>query len=128
MVVPAPLEVAAVMRRVPRGKLITISEIRTFLAKKHRVDVCCPITTGIFAWIAAHAAAEDAAAALPDRKQQHVANPYWRTLKTGGELNPNFPGGIARLRKLLAAEGHQVVARGKRFFVADFEQRLATLR
>ena len=28
MVVPAPLEVDAIMRRVPKGKLITINEIR----------------------------------------------------------------------------------------------------
>ena len=50
----APREVDAVMRHVPKGKLITINEIRAALAKKHKVDVCCPITTGIFAWIAAH--------------------------------------------------------------------------
>ena len=121
MVVPAPLEVDAVMKRVPRGKLITIGEIRAALAKRHDVNVCCPITTGIFAWIAAHAAEESAAAG---KKQ---ITPYWRTLKTGGELNPKYPGGIPRLRKLLAAEGHKVTAKGKRFFVADYEARLATV-
>ena len=47
---------------------------------------------------------------------------YWRTLKSGGELNPKYPGGIAKLRKRLAAEGHRVVAKGKRFFVADYEK------
>src|SRR3954465_2776545 len=76
MVVPAPVEVDAVMRKVPRGRLITINEIRAALAKKHGVNVCCPITTGIFAWIAAHAAEEDAA----DGKKR--ITPYWRTLKT----------------------------------------------
>src|SRR5215831_10027374 len=111
MVVPAPLEVDAIMRRVPEGKLITISEIRTALAKKHKVNVCCPITTGIFAWISAHAAEESAAGG------KKKITPYWRTLKTGGELNPKYPGGIAVLRKKLAAEGHQVVAKGKRYFV-----------
>jgi len=50
--------------------------------------------------------------------------PYWRTLKTGGELNPKYPGGIARLRSLLEAEGHRIVAKGKRFVVADYEGRL----
>src|SRR5436853_5901581 len=61
MVIPAPVEVDEVMRGVPRGKLITINEIREALAKKHQVNVGCPITTGIFAWIAAHAAEEAAA-------------------------------------------------------------------
>ncbi len=53
--------------------------------------------------------------------------PYWRTLKTGGELNPKYPGGIARLRKRLAAEGHRVVAKGKRFVVADYDKSLAAI-
>src|SRR5262249_8799660 len=116
--VPAPLEVDAMMRRVPKGRLITINEIRAALASKHRVDVCCPITTGIFAWIAANAAEESAA----DGKKQ--ITPYWRTLKAGGELNPKYPGGVERLTKLLKAEGHRVVAKGKRMVVADYEKSL----
>ena len=58
--VPAPREVNAIMRRVPRGRLITINEIRTPIARKHGATIGCPITTGIFAWIAAHAADEAA--------------------------------------------------------------------
>jgi hypothetical protein len=118
MVIPAPREVDALMRRVPRGKVTTINELRGALAGKHRVNICCPITTGIFSWIAAHAAAEDAA---EGRKR---ITPYWRTLKTGGELNPKYPGGIPALRKLLREEGHKVLQRGKRFFVENYEQRL----
>ena len=58
MVIPSPAEVDEVMRRVPRGRLATINEIRACLAKKHGTDIACPMTTGIFAWIAAHAAEE----------------------------------------------------------------------
>ena len=128
MVIPAPLEVDAIMRRVPKGKLITINEIRAALAKKHGGDVCCPVTTGIFAWIAAHAAVEAAADRSTNVTSRTKANPYWRTLKSGGELNLKYPGGIANLQKLLAAEGHTVIAKGKRFFVADFEAQLASVR
>ena len=120
MVIPSPLEVDGIMKRVPRGKLITINEIRAIVAKKHRATFGCPITTGIFAWIAAHAAEEGALAG------EKKITPYWRTLKTGGELNPKYPGGIERLRGLLEAEGHRVVAKGKRFFVERFEDRLLT--
>lgn len=116
MVIPAPIEVDAVMRKVPRGRLTTINEIRAALAKKHGVDFGCPITTGIFAWIAAHAAEEDAG------KGRKRINPYWRTLKTGGELNPKYPGGVGGLKKRLAAEGHRVVQKGKRFFVVDYDK------
>jgi len=121
MVIPSALEVDQVMRRVPKGRLVTISEIRASLARKHGTDIACPMTTGIFAWIAAHAAEE--ARAAGDRN----VTPYWRTLKTGGELNPKYPGGIPALRKLLASEGHKVVREGKKHLVRDYERRLAKL-
>src|SRR3954462_12428986 len=121
MVVPAPLEVDELMRRVPKGKLVTINELRAALAKKHGVNIACPITTGIFSWIAAHAADEAA------REGAKRITPYWRTLKTGGELNPKYPGGIPRLKKLLSAEGHRVSQRGKRWFVEDFQRSVVSL-
>ena len=116
MVVPAPKEVDAIMKKVPRGKLITINEIRARLAKKHRVSIGCPITTGIFAWIAAHAAQEGADAGETN------TTPYWRTLKSGGELNAKYPGGINGLSKRLRAEGHKIITKGKRSFVADYDK------
>jgi hypothetical protein len=120
-VIPAPLEVDAAMKKVGRGKLTTIDTLRKALARKHGTTIACPITTGIFAWIAAHAADESEQAG---RKR---ITPYWRTLKTGGELNPKYPGGIKNLRARLTAEGHRIVckgtsAKGKRYFVADFER------
>ncbi|HEY4328142.1 MAG TPA: hypothetical protein VGN88_00285, partial [Phycisphaerae bacterium] len=81
----------------------------------------CPMVTGIFAWIAAHAAVEDGAA------KKKSGNPYWRTLKTGGEVNAKFPGGALGVSRLLRAEGHKIVKRGKRYFVADYQRSLATL-
>jgi len=46
------------MKKVPKGKLITINEIRSALAAKHHATIGCPLTTGIFAWISANAAEE----------------------------------------------------------------------
>src|SRR5688572_14268786 len=115
-VIPAPREVDAAMRKIRRGKLTTIDAIRKALAKKHGATIACPITTGIFAWIAAHAADEaenDGAARI---------TPYWRTLKTGGELNPKYPGGIKNLRARLTAEGHRIIKKGSRYIVAEFER------
>lgn len=118
MVIPAPLEVEALMKQVPKGKLATINELRAALAMKHKATFACPITTGIFSWIAAHAA--DEAAADGAKK----ITPYWRTLKTGGELNPKYPGGAAGISKRLRAEGHKIVQKGKRFVVADYQKSL----
>ena len=120
VVIPAPREVDELMRRVPKGKLTTINELRAALARKHGTTIGCPITTGIFAWIAAHAAEEALAAG---RKR---ITPYWRTLKAGGELNPKYPGGLASLKRRLVAEGQKVISRGRRVFVADHERKLFT--
>jgi alkylated DNA nucleotide flippase Atl1 len=119
LVIPAPREVDAIMRRVPAGKVTTINDVRAALAQQHQTEAACAITTGIFSWIAAHAADEAAAAGETD------TTPYWRTLKAKGTLNPKYPGGIPALTARLEAEGHQVVQKGKRFFVRDYEKVVA---
>lgn len=118
LVIPAPTEVDEIMRLVPKGRLITIEHIRAALARKHGTTTACPMTTGIFAWIAAQAAHE------AEAEGQTGTTPYWRTLKTGGELNPKYPGGVAHQKRLLQAEGHSVVRRGKQYLVAEYEKSL----
>lgn len=119
LVIPAPKEVDELMRRVPKGKLTTINELRAALAARHSATIACPITTGIFAWISAQAAAE-----LSATKPKARITPYWRTLKTGGLLNEKYPGGVAQQRRLLEAEGHRIRTRGKHYQVIDSDQSL----
>lgn len=118
MVIPAPMEVDEIMRSVPEGKLITINEIREILAERHGASIGCPMTTGIFAWVAANAAGEDEEDSAED------ITPYWRTLKSSGELNPKYPGGIENQRKRLEAEGHKVIQKGKKVVVEDYKSHL----
>jgi len=115
-VIPAPIGVDEIMRKVPKGKLITINEVREILAKRHGASIGCPMTTGIFAWVAAHAAME---AILEGKKN---TTPYWRTLKTGGIINEKYPGGVQDQKKLLEKEGHRVVPKGKNYIVVDYEK------
>ena len=120
-VIPAPIEVDEFMRKVKKGNLTTINEIRTILAKRHKATIACPITTGIFAWTAAHAAEE----MLAMGKKR--ITPYWRTLKLGGEINPKYPGGADSIAELLKGEGHKVIRKGKKYIVEDFEKSLQKL-
>ncbi|NPV53632.1 MAG: hypothetical protein HPY71_08915 [Firmicutes bacterium] len=115
VVIPAPIEVDEIMRKVPEGKVITIDQIRTILAQKHGATMACPLTTGIFAWVAAHAAEEMAAEGKKD------ITPYWRTLKAGGVVNEKYPGGVEAQRKLLKQEGHTIIQKGKKYVVVDLE-------
>jgi hypothetical protein len=121
MLIPHPTEVDALIRTVGKGKLVTLDEIRTVLARKHGVDVCCPMTAGIFVNVVAAAAEEDRV-----KGKRRIA-PYWRCLKRNGELNPKFPNGYEGHRSQLEAEGHVVVTRGKRLFVSAYKAKLAEL-
>ena len=119
-VIPAPREVDELMRQVHKGRVVTINELRAALAKKHGTDFACPLTTGIFSWIAAHAAAE------AEAEGKKRVTPYWRTLKTGGEINPKYPGGAEEISRRLRAEGHTVIQKGKRFLLPDYQRALVT--
>lgn len=122
--IPAPREIDALIRRVRKGRLTTINQMREVIARRHGATIACPMTTGIFAWIAAHAAAEDEA------EGKRRITPWWRVLKEGGKLNPKFPGGAKEQARRLRAEGHTIVApaRGKQPpRVANFEARLGRL-
>jgi len=114
-VVPTVEEVEQLMRRVPRGRLTTIGRMTGLLRDRHAVDVCCPMTTGIFAWIIAHTSDE------AERAGAKRVVPWWRLLKTDGELNPKYPGAGAVQRAKLEGEGHRIVARGKKLVVDGFE-------
>ena len=97
--ISAPIEVDALMKKVPRGRLTTINDLRAALSKKHKTDFACPITTGIFSWIAAHAADEMAR----QGPQTHHA-----VLAHAQERRPNQPE-VSRRRR-----GHPRKTRGRR--------------
>jgi hypothetical protein len=123
MLIPSPLDVGALIRKVKKGKLVTQDEIRRRLAKDFKVDVTCPITTGILVRIVAEAAEEN----LREGKKQII--PYWRVIKADGSLNEKFPGGTKGQAEHLRAEGHIVIpGEGKKPpKVKDFEKSLQKL-
>ena len=110
-----PIDYDRAMRRVPRGMVTTVGEIRASFAREAGADFTEPITAGVFVSIAAWASFQ----------RQADETPYWRTLKAGGELNPKYPGGIEAQREKLEAEGHTVIRRGRknfRYYVEDYEK------
>jgi len=118
MLLAPPLAYDALMRRVPKGKLITIPQMRVHLAKQHNADWTCPMTAGIFVNIAAKASVE---------RQGKDETPWWRTVKKDGELCEKFPDGIDGHKLLLEMEGHKVIQKGKRYFVEGYEGKLFSI-
>lgn len=121
MLIAAPIEYDEVMKKIPQGKLITSDEIRAYLAKKHNADFTCQLTAGIFINIAANASQER------ENSGSREITPYWRTLKKGGELNEKYPGGIDQQRFILETEGHEIIKKGKKYYIKDYEKALYQL-
>jgi alkylated DNA nucleotide flippase Atl1 len=121
IVLANPSEVVAIMKRVPKGKLITIVEICRQIARNYDVKGCCSLTTGIFIMTAANAVEE------ASKEGKSLDIPYWRTLKADGFLNEKYPGGQQAHKRLLEGENFKVIARGKRYWVVDYEEYLMKL-
>ncbi len=123
VVIPRPLDVDALIRRVPRGRLATLGMIRSALARRYRADSACPLCTGIFLRIAAEAAEEARAAG------RRRISPWWRVVREDGRLNERLPGGAAEQARRLRAEKHRVApARGRGApRVVDFDAVLTKL-
>ncbi|MCX8131993.1 MAG: MGMT family protein [Clostridia bacterium] len=114
MLIAPPLAYDEIMKKVPKGKVITSDYIRSYLALKHGADYTCQLTAGIFINIAANASSERGV----------DETPYWRTLKKDGELNEKYPGGIDAQKFHLEMEGHFIIQKGKRHFVKDYKGKL----
>jgi alkylated DNA nucleotide flippase Atl1 len=99
LAIASPREIFSFIQEVPAGKVATIADLQAAVAEKHAAEMGCPLTTGIFTWIAAHASEE------LNAKRPGSGAPYWRILKSDGSLNPKFPGGIEKQAKRLAKEG-----------------------
>jgi len=102
MLIPTALEMDAMIRKIPRGEVSTLAQIRKRLARWHNADVTCPLVAGIFLRIVAEAAEEDRLTGRPD------ITPYWRVVREDGGLNAKFPGGVERQAERLREEGHTI--------------------
>jgi alkylated DNA nucleotide flippase Atl1 len=109
MLIARPLDVDALIRKVQKGKLVTVSQIMGKLAKDAHASCACPMTTGIFLRIVAEVAEEDI------RNGKKDVTPYWRVVKADGSLNERFPGGAKAQSTRLQEEGHNIdSSRGKK--------------
>jgi alkylated DNA nucleotide flippase Atl1 len=121
MVVSTPREVKDIIERIPEGQLLTLDNIRRYLAFRHKTTIACPVSTAIFINVAAKAAEEMRAMGEAE------ITPYWRVLKPGGVLNPKYPGGVDAQRMKLEAEGFHVIQGKGGLRVKDFEEFLFSL-
>lgn len=94
MLLPTPATVAAQIRQIPAGRLLTTDLLRKGLAEQFGVQGTCPVTT------------KKALTAIASDPSQDV--PWWRVIKQNGELMANYPGGVAGHASRLAEEGFTI--------------------
>lgn len=123
MLIPKPTDVDRLLRKVDKGKLVTVSQIMEKLAKDFCTEYTCPLTPEIFLLVSAETAEEDLKVG---RKQ--VA-PFWRVINDDGSLRDKFLGGAEMQAARLEEEGHTVLpAQDKKPpRVKDFERFLQKL-
>lgn len=68
--------IADFIRTIPKGKAVSIAEMRQRLARKHGADVTCPVYTGYGLRTVAEAACE----ARANGARQNEIPPVWRVL------------------------------------------------
>jgi len=98
VLIPTPLLIDKIIRKIPKKRLITVDQIRRKLAKDFNAEMTCPLTTGIFLRIVSEAAEEDS------KNGKKQITPYWRVIKKDGKLIDKISGGIENHIKKLKNE------------------------
>lgn len=118
MYISTPKEIAQLVKKVPKGKLITTKIIVDKLTKKYKVDFTCPMTTGIFVSVLANASEEQAASG-----KGQIA-PYWRVVRPKGELYDKYLTHQSRQEAHLKEEGFKFDKSYKKPRVKNWEEKL----
>jgi hypothetical protein len=101
MLISSPKEVQEEIAGIPKGKSVSVPQLRERLARKHGAEVTCPLTTGIFLRIVAEAALDEHESGTPLEK----VTPFWRAIGPKDKIAKKVrcgPEWIARQRE---AEG-----------------------
>lgn len=112
-----PIYYDKLIKMVAPGKLLTIGQMRVYFAKQNNAHFTDPMTAGIFVNIVAWASYQ----------RQDDVTPFWRVLKSNGELNEKYPEAPDLQKRLLEAEGHTVILKGTKYYVENFEYSLMEL-
>ena len=105
MLKPCAATVAALVAQIPSGQVVTSDVLRRKLADQFGVEVACPHDTKMALLEISHDSSLN---------QSGLNIPYWRVIKTNGELNHQYPGGLEAQVALLQSEGFTVDDSGKK--------------
>ncbi len=115
MLKPCAATVAALIAQIPNGQVVTSDVLRRKLADQFGVEVACPYDTKMaLLKISNDSGLNDSGLNVP----------YWRVIKTNGELNHQYRGGLEAQMALLQSEGFTVDDSGKKPRIKPFKDKL----
>jgi len=77
MLIASPQILNDFICKIPANTSMSLKELRSELAKEHKTEYSCPVTTGIFLRIVAEAAYEN----LQEGKEVDKITPFWRVIE-----------------------------------------------
>lgn len=86
MLISSPTEIQEYIENIPRGATKTPVELRDDLAKKHKADFTCPLTTGIFLRIIAEKSLEEGPPLVPFWRIVEPKSPLAKKLSCGPDF------------------------------------------
>lgn len=98
MLISTPAEISAYVSAIPKGQTTTVLQMRQDLARKHKADGTCPLTTGIFLRIVSELAWEQ----IQSGKAPSDVTPFWRIVDPKSPLAKKLacgPGEVMKLRE-----------------------------
>ncbi len=108
---PSPATVKTVVKKIRKGKIATLDQLKEKLADDFEVEVTCP-------------ASLNKALKILSLEEKPIC--YWRVVKKKGELINSFPDGVNGHAALLEKEGLQINFDRKTPVVIDFEESLVS--
>jgi alkylated DNA nucleotide flippase Atl1 len=120
MLKPCAATVAALVAQIPSGRVVTSDVLRRKLADQFGVEVACPYDTKM----ALLKISNDSSLNQSGSNQSGLNIPYWRVIKTNGELNHQYHGGLEAQMALLQSEGFTVDDSGKKPRIKPFKDKL----
>lgn len=113
LLLPTPLLVGEAVAAIPRGRVMTIGQLRRALAERFNADSTCPLMTGMFATILAGVVVED----LGQRRKPRW--PIWRVVRDDGTLHPKWPLDPLYRATMLRQEGVRLTRRNGHWAALD---------
>jgi hypothetical protein len=101
LLIASPEILVRYLLQIPPGEVRTIPRLRNELARRHRADATCPVTTAIYLRAVAEAAWEDLQAGAP----RDAVPPFWRVIEPGSPIARRLSCGNAVLERERRFEG-----------------------